>query len=209
MQTGTYEARLSANLQDALLEGSRHFEGESAVFASLARITRRLGDLGLAYAVGGGMAMFAHGFRRFTEDVDILVSQDGLGQLHAALIGDGYSSFEDGKQLRDGENRVRIGFLVTGQFPGDGKPKPVVFPDPADVSTIIDGIRYLRLPTLIDLKLASGMTAPGRLKDLGDVQELIRTLGLAESFADQLDPYTREKYLELWHGVQSSPNPFE
>jgi hypothetical protein len=30
------------------------------------------------------------------------------------------------------------------------------------------------LPTLIELKLASGMTNAGRLKDLADVQELIK-----------------------------------
>ena len=40
----------------------------------------------------------------------------------------------------------------------------------------IDGINYLNLPTLIELKLASGMTNPGRLKDL---VSLARQLGLA------------------------------
>ena len=38
----------------------------------------------------------------------------------------------------------------------------------------------LSLPKLIELKLASGMTAPGRLKDLADVQELIWTLELGK-----------------------------
>jgi len=33
---------------------------------------------------------------------------------------------------------VRIEFLVSGQYPGDGKPKPVAFPDPADVAVKID-----------------------------------------------------------------------
>ena len=96
---------------------------------------------------------------------------------------------------------MRIEFLVTGGFPGDGKPKPVAFPDPAGCTVEIDGIRYLRLPTLVELKLASGMTNPGRLKDLADVQELIRSLGLTTEFARELHPYVRPKYEELLAAV--------
>ena len=48
----------------------------------------------------------------------------------------------------------------SGGFPGDGKPKPVAFPDPAGASVDIGGIRYLSLEKLVELKLASGMTNP-------------------------------------------------
>ena len=58
------------------------------------------------------------------------------------------------------------------------------------------------LTTLIELKLASGMTAAHRLKDLADVQELIRITALPDALADQLHPYVREKYRELWRSVQ-------
>jgi hypothetical protein len=105
------------------------------------------------------------------------------------------------KNLRDTQTGVRIEFLVTGQFPGDGKPKPVAFPDPASAAANIDGINYLRLEKLIELKLASGMTNPGRLKDLADVQELIRVLKLGEDFELKLDPYVRGKFRELWAAV--------
>ena len=105
---------------------------------------------------------------------------------------------------------MRIEFLVAGQFPGDGKPKPVSFPDPAAAFVEIDGINYLRLPALLELKLASGMTAPDRLKDLADVQELIKIRGLSRHFAEKLNPYVREKYLELLEAVQKgSSNHFE
>jgi hypothetical protein len=182
-----------------------HFEGHSAVFLSLRKIAGRLDELGIPYAIAGGMALFAHGFRRFTEDVHPLVTPDGLAQIHAALDGLGYvPPFLGSKQLRDGETQVRIEFPVAGQFPGDGRPKPVAFPDPTTVSIEIEGIRYLNLSTLIDLKLASGMTAPGRLKDLADVQELIRILALPADFAARLAPYTRDKYADLWQGVQMS-----
>ena len=93
---------------------------------------------------------------------------------------------------------MRIEFLTTGDYPGDGKEKPVAFPDPQSVSFEADGVRYLNLPTLVELKLASGMTNPGRLKDLADVLELIKVLNLPAEFSEQLNPYVREKYMELW-----------
>jgi hypothetical protein len=46
------------------------------------------------------------------------------------------------------------------------------------------------------------MTAPDRLKDLADVQELIKIRGLSSDFAEKLDPYVREKYLELMEAVE-------
>ena len=100
-----------------------------------------------------------HGFRRFTEDVDILVTREALKAIHERLEGLGYvPPFAGSKNLRDTDSGVRIEFLVSGEFPGDGKPKPVAFPDPADVGVEIDGVRFLSLPSLVELKLASGMT---------------------------------------------------
>src|SRR5207249_3538933 len=96
-------------------------------------------------------------------------------------------------------------FLVSGDFPGDGKPKPVSFPDPATAATEIAGFHALTLPRLVELKLASGMTNPARLKDLADVQEVIRALKLPLSFAEQLDPFVREKFKELWTPVRADP----
>lgn len=46
------------------------------------------------------------------------------------------------------------------------------------------------------------MTAPHRLKDLADVLEVIRALRLPEGLAADLNPYVRQKYLELWHAAQ-------
>lgn len=202
-----YEQRLRQDWRWAMDEGDRYFQKDNEVFRSLRKITGRLDALGIPYAVVGGMALGAHGHYRFTVDVDLLVTADGLRSIHEALEGLGYvPPFAGSKQLRDTENGVRIEFLVAGQFPGDGKPKPVAFPDPADVATRIDGVAYLALPKLVELKLASGMTGGAtRLKDFADVVALIETLGLATEFADGLDPYVRPKFLELWQGVRDSP----
>ena len=48
------------------------------------------------------------------------------------------------------------------------------------------------------------MTNPGRLKDLADVQELIRARDLPLELRDELHPYVREKYAELWQGLRSA-----
>jgi len=183
-------------------EGERFFQGTSATHKALKKITDRLNELGIDYAVVGGMAMFQHGYRRFTEDVDLLVTREGLKEVHRALEGLGYRPpFRSSKHLRDTEYGVKIEFLVTGDFPGDGKPKPVAFPTPATVADDINGIRCINLPSLVQLKLASGMTNVGRMKDLGDVTEMIKVLELPRDFAGKLNPFVQEKYKELWDGV--------
>jgi hypothetical protein len=199
----TYEDKLNRDTQWALEEGGMYFERRSAVHDTLTRLTKSLDELEIDYAVAGAMAMFLHGFRRFTEDVDILVTKDGLAKIHEALEGRGYVKlFEASKNLRDATNGVKIDFILSGQFPGDGKPGPVSFPIPCDVAVLQEGIRVISLPKLIQLKLASGQAAH-RLKDLGDVQQLIVELKLPIELAEELDPSLRDAYRRIWEGAQS------
>jgi hypothetical protein len=202
----TYEQALDSDLNYAFNEGGLHFQEKNEVHQTLRRITRRLAELGIPYAVVGGMAMFAHGFRRFTEDVDILVSRESMNEILSKLEGLGYVQPPGTTtKLRDAANGVRIEFLITGGFPGDGKPKAVSFPDPVGVSVELEGVKYVGLPTLLELKLASGMSAPHRMKDLADVQELIKTLSLPRATAENLNPEVAPKYLELWDVVDAAP----
>jgi hypothetical protein len=202
-----YEQRLRLDRSWSMDEGDRHFQKDDLVFKTLRKIARRLESIDVPYAVAGGMALEAHGFRRLTVDVDILVSREGLKTIHQALDGLGYvPPFTGSKQLRDVESGVRIEFLIAGQFPGDGKPKAVAFPDPETAGVVIDGIRFLSLPKFVELKLASGMTGGiHRMKDFTDVIALIETLKLPAEFAHELNPYVHDKYLELWQGIQDSP----
>jgi hypothetical protein len=194
-----YEERLDRDPRWSLSEGSRHFEGRSAVFAALHKIAARLDALGIAWVVVGGMALFRHGLRRFTEDVDLLVTKEDLRRIHHELGGLGYlPAHRHSKHLRDTELGVRIEFLIAGDYPGDGREKPVSFPEPSQVAWEAEGIHYIHLPRLVELKLASGMTSPGRLRDLSDVLELIRILHLPREFTAELNPYVHAKFLELW-----------
>lgn len=205
-----YEQRLKGDLNWALREGSMHFEDESAVQKTLRRIVARLDDLGVPYAVVGGLALFFHGYRRFTEGIDILVTKDDLKLIHEKLEGLGYlPPFAGSKHLRDTDSGVKVEFVTTGEFPGDGKRKPVAFPNPADVRVEGAGVWFLSLPALVELKLASGISNPLRGKDIVDVQELISALDLGEDFAGQLNPFVRDKFRELVRLIRDNPKPAE
>ena len=205
----SYHDRLDADFEWALREGSLHFEEKSGVQTTLKKICKRLDELAIPYVVAGGMALYRHGFRRFTEDVDLLVTRDGLKAIHEALDGLGYMHvFKGSKKLRDAETGVQIDFLITGDYPGDGKPKPVAFPDPSQVAVHIDGINVISLPKLVELKLASGMSNANRMKDLADVMEVIKILKLPNEFGQTLSEYVRPKFDELWQ-ITQVPDPFE
>lgn len=200
----TYEQLLSGSTGWAMDEGSLFFEGKGRVHQALRKIVKRLDALRIRYAVVGGMALVHHGYRRFTDDVDILVTRQDLDKLHREVEGLGYlPPFAGSKHLRDTELSVKIEFLTTGDFPGDGKPKPVAFPEPSSVAEADDGIYYISLPAIITLKLASGMTNTGRLKDLADVQELIKLKKLSRDFSNNLPEYVRPKFLEIWDNTSS------
>jgi len=197
-----YEATIATGGKAALQAAEQFFTAQGAVHQTLRRITSDLNELGVDYAIAGGMALVAHGYNRTTNGIDLLVAPEGLEKIHEHLSGLGYTPpFTGSKNLRNTKTGVRLEFILTGGFPGDGKPKPVAFPDPATVATEIDGVRYVQLNTLIELKLASGMTNPGRLRDLADVQELIRVLKLDTTLADQLSLFVKDKYLELVESV--------
>ena len=185
-------------------EARRYFMGEGTLNKTLARLSHDLEERGIDYMVIGAVALLAYGYPRFTEDIDLVMTAEGLQKFHEELVGLGYTPAFPGarKRLRSTTGNVSIEVMTTGEYPGDGKPKPVSMPAPADASTEIDGIKFVTLEKLIELKLASGISAPDRLKDLADVQELIKIRKLDADFALKLDPYVRAKYLELEEAVR-------
>ncbi|HTG35454.1 MAG TPA: hypothetical protein VLB76_21235 [Thermoanaerobaculia bacterium] len=185
-------------------EATRFFMGESDVQRALEKVARLLDEDGIPYAIIGAMALNAYGYRRVTVDVDLLLTPEGLAMFKAKHLGLGYvQKFPGSKGIRDTENGVPIDVVLAGEYPGDGLPKPVAFPDPALAAVRGERIALLPLPRTIELKLASGMTAPHRLKDLADVIEIIRILRLPAGLVEELDPYVREKYRELWGAAQA------
>lgn len=202
----------SRSFLEAYAEGRRYLMGEGILNNALAALAARLTRHGIDYVVVGGVALKWHGYERVTENIDLVLTEEGLARFNKELLGrgglglEGYDQVipDSSKQLRTFPAGVNINVLVTGEYPGDGKPKPVRIPDPSTASSEIDGIHIVTLEKLIELKLASGMTAPDRLKDLADVQELIKIRALQRDFAERLNPYVRDKFLELLESVAKS-----
>lgn len=206
MATQSTNLERERSIPEIYAEGLRYFMGEGTVNKTLARLSRDLDEHGIDYIVIGAVALLAHGYPRFTEDIDLVMTADGLQKFHKELVGLGYAPAFPGakKRPRSTTDGVSIEVMTAGEYPGDGRPKPVSMPEPADASTEIDGIRFVTLEKLIELKLASGISAADRLKDLADVQELIKIRKLDADFALKLDPYVRARYIELEEAVRKS-----
>lgn len=190
----------------AYQEGLRFFMGEGILNETLRRVAKDLENTQIDYIVIGAVALNNYGYRRFTEDIDLILTREGLEKFKDKLIGKGYRPAFEGanKKFRTTAENVTIEIITSEEFPGDGKPKPVGFPEPGTNTVEIDGIKTVSLEKLIELKLASGMTAPHRLKDLADVQELIKIDRLKADFAEKLNPFVREKFLELQRAVANA-----
>ena len=190
---------------EILRESENFFAGRGAVHRTLRSLVERLAEESIPYAIVGGMALNLYGYRRETVDVDVLMTREGLERFHQRLVGRGYVLAFSGarKSFRDPETGVKIEVLTTGEFPGDGKPKPVVFPDPATVAVDRGGYVVVALEKLIEMKIASGLSAPHRLHvDLGDVQRLIEELRLPIDLDAKLDLSVRAEYRRLWELAQ-------
>ena len=206
-----YELRLRHDFRWAMSESTRFFQGTSGLQQTLRELAKKLDALGIAYAVVGGMALLEHGYARMTEDVDLLVTRADLKKIHAGLEGLGYRrEFAGSKNLRDTSTQVKIEFVLSGDFPGSGKPQPLAFPNPGEIEiSEHDGVKFIGLAPLIELKLASGMTGgPGRAKDLVDVQQLITLLRLPCDLAERLNEYVRPRYRSLWDELHAEPRRF-
>jgi len=185
----------------------RFFMGTSDVHVAMARLVKTLEELGIPYAICGAMAVNAHGLKRATEDVDILLTPEGLAKFKAHALGRGFvEKFAGSRGVKDAETKVPIDFLLTGGIPGDGVPRGMTFADPAAVAIDHAGKKYVSLATLIEMKVASAMTTRDRLRDWDDVIRLIRQNELGEHFGDALHPYVRAKYQELWRDAQTPPS---
>lgn len=201
-----YEHLLRRGGEQMLREASAYFPGEGQLHGTLRRLTQRLNGEGIPCALLGGLALAEHGYPRLTEGIDLLLTPSRSEHFRQRLVERGYRPAFSGaeKTFRDTETGVRIEIVTAGECPGDGLPKPVAFPDPTapGVTVEIEGIRVVTLEKLIELKLASGMSAPYRLRDLADVQDLIIRLRLPLTLADRLVPSVQAAYRDLWEKAQ-------
>lgn len=194
---------LAQRFEAALDRIGAYFMGSSPVQEAAVRIAHLLSEMKIDYAIAGALCLAAHGVVRATEDVDVLIAREGLDRFKETWLGRGYVDVRPGgKAVRDTASGVKVDFLIEGDFPGDGKPKPVSFPSPRRAAIDAGRFRVVDLKHLLEMKLASGMTAPHRIQDLADVLRLISVARLPRELAEDLDPYVRAKYDELWQTAQ-------
>lgn len=156
--------------------------------ASFEAIVRALNEAGVRYLVAGGLAVNAHGYLRFTKDVDFVVqlAPDNIKQAFAALGILGYKplvpvtaeQFADqatregwirdkGMQVlqlwSDRHRETSIDLFVREPFPFDEEyAKALIKPLYGSIE-----VRFVSIPTLIKMKEAAG-----REQDRIDIEHL-------------------------------------
>jgi hypothetical protein len=172
---------LSQQLQlaDALLAGrERMLEPQDLpgrygrVVAALDRV---LQACGCESVVGGGWAVWRHGYvGRVTQDVDIVLPGDHVNEFLQAASVAGFSLLDQpaGRwpKLYHRETAIDVDIRPEGGRPGTAEhPAPTTIPHPRTMGAVCGMLKYMSLPSLIELKLAAG-----RLRDEADVVELVR-----------------------------------
>ncbi|MFY8071662.1 MAG: hypothetical protein ACOVNQ_08260 [Pirellula sp.] len=182
----------------------KFFMEASPIHETMRRLARILDEMKIPFAIAGAMAANVHGHKRTTADVNVLIRREDLVRFKSKHIGLGWmDKFEGSKNFKDTITSVNVDTLIVGDYPGDGLPKPVAFPAPEDVSFRNDeGIPFITLETLLELKIACGTTVSHRPRDLDDVIQLIRVNRLPLEFAQKLNPFVVGKYQELWQAAQ-------
>ena len=155
---------------------------------SFTMIVSALEKAGVRYIVAGGLAVNAHGFLRFTKDVDIVVQlvSENIERAFAALTAAGYRPSVPilAAQFSDAEMRagwIRDKNMQVLQFWSDAHPEtpvdmfvtePFEFDQEYSRALVkpLHGaieVRFVSMPTLIHMKETAG-----RSQDLVDIENL-------------------------------------
>jgi hypothetical protein len=156
--------------------------------AGLERVFRALGEAGVRYLVAGGVAVNAHGYRRLTHDLDLILQLDpqNVQAALSALAALGYrpllpvklEDFAVPSVRREWIERRNLQvFSLTADLP-DGITVDLFADEPVDFESeygkalaaeVAPGlrVRFLRIPALIRMKAATG-----RARDREDAEAL-------------------------------------
>jgi len=133
--------------------------------------------------LAGGWAVWHHGYLgRITQDIDIVLPAERIEEFIQAAAVSGFNVLprQPGRwpKVRHKETDVKVDILPEGARPGTvSKPAPTTIPHPSQLGAQGGRLHYVRLSSLVELKLAAG-----RAKDDADVVEIIRV------HPEQIDP---------------------
>src|SRR6267378_1563567 len=104
---------------EAYEEGLRFFMGKGLLNNALRKVASDLEAHGIEYSVIGAIALNQHGYRRFTEDIDLLLTNEGLERFREELIGLGYGPAFEGstKEFRTTAENVPVEIITAGEYP--------------------------------------------------------------------------------------------
>jgi hypothetical protein len=166
-------------LADVLLAGREQMLDPQDLPGRYGRVIRAidcvLAAIGCEAVVGGGWAVWRHGFvSRVTQDVDIVLPSDRIDEFMQAASVSGFQILshvpDRWPKVQHTETGLQVDILPEGQHPGlPPNLAPTTIPSPAKLGAKGSRLCYMDLPYLIELKIAAG-----RLKDKADVVELIR-----------------------------------
>jgi hypothetical protein len=125
--------------------------------------------------IGGGWAVWRHGYvGRVTQDIDVALPSDKLAEFLQVASVSGFKivNVPEGNwpKLTHRDTNIDVDILPEGGRPGTiGRKAPTTIPHPRAMGAEPGRLKYISLPSLIELKLAAG-----RLRDEADVIELIK-----------------------------------
>jgi hypothetical protein len=164
-------------------------ENRGAVLETARRVSKILRDAKIDGAIIGGIAVFLHGYRRTTADVDVFIDDD-LSVAAGALRDAGLIYDEANREFRAGEVPVQLVDERIAQ--------------PAPVGRVkIDNVTTVSLADLINLKLRSGTRSIARAQDIADVVGLIGANKLTGAFTSKLDKSLRAEFRKLAKAVRA------
>ena len=119
-----------------------------------------------------------------TDDVDVLLTPDGFAEFRERFVPKDYEPVPGRTApLHRPANDVTVDILVTGLFPGSGRPGPIAFPIPEPSGEAISKVYYIDLLTLDSAE--ARRPTPSGFRRRGEPD---RAHNLDESFLDRLHP---------------------
>jgi hypothetical protein len=148
-------------------------ESVKPVDEALPAVRKLLADAGGEYRIVGGLAVIHHGYRRTTEDIDLLIDGATLARLDELAAG--FARLGP-RKLRHEATEVDVDLLVAG----DPMPRATdrAYPAPGDVAGSAGAPDVIALPNLLELKLRAA-----RHQDMADVVQLLKQRSEAEYLA--------------------------
>jgi hypothetical protein len=172
---------------------------ETIMPKAMIEIVEILNNKNIDFCFIGGSILPKYGYNRTTNDIDILISRKDRLKFET-LVGTYIKRAFSGatKKFIWNSTKTKIDIIYSGEFAGSTT--NIEFFEPKKISSIKNGLPILKLNYLIFYKLVSGIYGK-RLKDFGDIQELIKINNLPEDYANNFKNDLKKKYIEIWNNT--------